>query len=368
MAAIYVVSDLHLGDGSIRDNFAYHNKKERFMAFLNAVEKEREAELLVLGDCFELWQAYAGAVFNANRDTIDRLAAMPRTWAVFGNHDGEFAPSHSGGKSGAAEWLRHEWFRTRTLGKIDRDIGGKRFTFAHGHEGDAFNDGDRPLSGNALAIFAGILEDRLGSRYLDPEGKIPLEAVLTEFGDMLLGFLHRLGDSLASKKERGGAREASEPEMRVEMIMRDIADRGIQDKAAALDSMREFVADEFRDYAKKDNGTGERGLLDAAKGMGLWLLRLTGGVQREESELLRRHFQAMRTLRDTRKADVVVCGHTHIPGRIGEWYFNSGSWSDAGSDALRIDESGRVALLRCVLEGGKCRLEEVPWRDFPFGG
>ena len=49
--------------------------------------------------------------------------------------------------------------------------------------------------------------------------------------------------------------------------------------------------------------------------------------------------------------DVAVVGHTHVPGRIGDWYFNSGSWVGATNDFLRIASDGKVRLYKW--EGGK---------------
>ena len=40
--------------------------------------------------------------------------------------------------------------------------------------------------------------------------------------------------------------------------------------------------------------------------------------------------------------NIMIVGHTHNPGRVGDWYHNSGSWSDLGFDVLTIDGKGMV--------------------------
>jgi UDP-2,3-diacylglucosamine pyrophosphatase LpxH len=40
--------------------------------------------------------------------------------------------------------------------------------------------------------------------------------------------------------------------------------------------------------------------------------------------------------------DVIIAGHTHQPGRIGAWYFNSGSWAGIMNNFIRIEPSGEV--------------------------
>ena len=45
---IYVVSDLHMGDGGPRDNFAFDNKAQQFSLFLDFVASQG-GRLFVLG-------------------------------------------------------------------------------------------------------------------------------------------------------------------------------------------------------------------------------------------------------------------------------------------------------------------------------
>ena len=43
-------------------------------------------------------------------------------------------------------------------------------------------------------------------------------------------------------------------------------------------------------------------------------------------------------------ADVVVYGHTHEPGHIGDYHFNSGSWARTNDTFVRIEEDGQTAV------------------------
>ena len=158
---IIVVSDLHIGDGGPRDNFSADNKAQKFNCFLDYVEG-CDAELFVLGDLFEFWQASIGKVLTHQLPLIERLANMQATYVV-GNHDADF--EHLVGTG----ILGHPFFE-RMSGPFERVIAGKRFKFMHGHELDPFNRDGTPRWGRILAILGGILEDRKGSPLLSAGG------------------------------------------------------------------------------------------------------------------------------------------------------------------------------------------------------
>ncbi|MHC4552775.1 MAG: UDP-2,3-diacylglucosamine diphosphatase [Planctomycetota bacterium] len=158
---IIVVSDLHAGDGGPRDNFAVDHKQQRFGQFLDYV-RSQDAELIVLGDLFDFWQANIGRVLNHQMGMIDRLAAMQAVYVV-GNHDADFEDLVG------SSFFAHPFFE-RMSGPFERTVGGKRFKFMHGHELDPFNRDGTPRWGRILAIFGGILEDRKGSPLLSAGG------------------------------------------------------------------------------------------------------------------------------------------------------------------------------------------------------
>jgi len=52
----------------------------------------------------------------------------------------------------------------------------------------------------------------------------------------------------------------------------------------------------------------------------------------------------MRKVRDERKVDVLITGHTHMAGRIGDWYYNSGSWARDLDSFVRINDDGTIGV------------------------
>lgn len=159
--SIFVISDLHMGDGGPRDNFAVDNKAVEFTRFLDFVEAEK-GELYILGDLFEFWQANVGRVLVKRMDFLDRFAGMKATYVV-GNHDADFENLIGTGL------LAHSFFE-KMSGPFERTIGMKRFKFMHGHEVDPFNRDGTPRWGRILAILGGMIEDRKGSPLLSAGG------------------------------------------------------------------------------------------------------------------------------------------------------------------------------------------------------
>ena len=85
---IYFVSDIHLGDGSHADIF--QKKDEAFLAFLDHVEQQADA-LVIVGDALDFDQAwYFERILRAHRDVLTRLTNLAdsmRVVYVYGNHD-----------------------------------------------------------------------------------------------------------------------------------------------------------------------------------------------------------------------------------------------------------------------------------------
>lgn len=278
---IFVISDLHLGDGGARDNFEAGKKTGELRAFIDYVGAEG-GELFILGDLFELWQMNMSRLFVKRRELLDHLAAV-ETIYVPGNHDVDLVHFAN------TDLLAHPLFaHMRT--PFEREIGGRRFRFCHGHETDPFNAGDDPGFGRMLAIFGGVFEDENGSPLL-PSGE-SAEDVLEQFGDsMLIIWRCALG---AMKKQ--ATRE-------------DLRPNATLTPAQNPDRLGEHVAGVRADRQK-------------------------GGY------------------------DVVVLGHTHKVGRIGDWYFNSGSWTGPLNHFLRISPDGHVRHLEW--KSGRAIEHEMP--------
>lgn len=79
---IYVISDLHMGCGGIKDNFLPY--KNRLISFLDQIEKD--SCVILAGDTFEFWQSSHGEVIKAHLDIIKKLQKLNSIFIV-GNHD-----------------------------------------------------------------------------------------------------------------------------------------------------------------------------------------------------------------------------------------------------------------------------------------
>jgi UDP-2,3-diacylglucosamine pyrophosphatase LpxH/uncharacterized membrane protein HdeD (DUF308 family) len=278
---IFVISDLHLGDGGVRDNFEAGKKTPQLRAFLDHVGSEG-GELFILGDLFELWQMSFSRLFMKRRELLDHFASLPLVY-VPGNHDVDLA--HFIG----TDFIAHPFF-THMRAPLVRVLGGKRFRFFHGHEVDPFNAGDDPGFGRMLAIFGGIFEDQNGSPLL-PSGE-SAEDVLEQFGDSMLPLWTI---TMATMGTRRAGQELS--------------------PTSCLTP------------AQNPN-------------------RLT------------EHVSGIRADRERGHYDVAVLGHTHRPARIGDWYFNSGSWTGPRNCFLRITPQGDVRYLEW--KDGRAVEREVP--------
>jgi UDP-2,3-diacylglucosamine pyrophosphatase LpxH/uncharacterized membrane protein HdeD (DUF308 family) len=172
---IFVISDLHLGDGGVRDNFEPGGRTRQLHLFLDHVGAEG-GELFILGDLFELWQMNTSRIFVHRRELLDHFARLPLVF-VPGNHDVDLL--HFIG----TEFLEHPFF-ARMRRPFDRQLGGRRYHFFHGHEVDPFNASQDPGFGHMLTIFAGLFEDQNKSPLLASGEAV--ETVLEQFGESML--------------------------------------------------------------------------------------------------------------------------------------------------------------------------------------
>ena len=174
---IFVISDLHLGDGGPRDNFAVGDREQEFDRFLEYVEREN-VQLAINGDFFEFWQINLGNILATRKPLLDRLACLQPVY-IPGNHDLAFEPLIG------ANWLNHPFFERMTR-PFQVKLGGQVFRFCHGHEVDPFNKNPHPGWGHMLAIFAGIFEEKNESPILSNDETV--EETLESFGTSLLQF------------------------------------------------------------------------------------------------------------------------------------------------------------------------------------
>ena len=55
--------------------------------------------------------------------------------------------------------------------------------------------------------------------------------------------------------------------------------------------------------------------------------------------------------------DVAIVGHTHHAATFGDWFFNSGSWTDRTNDFLIISPHGEVEVLDWTSHGPQLKDE-----------
>ena len=174
---IYVISDLHAGDGSYRDNFYYFKNKDKLIQCIDHIRNEDpESIWIILGDFLEFWQATVGDVIIQNEAFLDYLADIGAYYVV-GNHDNDLTAFIN------TNHLNHRFFSNMGTGFI-LERGGKRIMIVHGHETDPFNMNTQPGKGRMLAILAGLFEDKNESPILD--GNVTVESALTSIGELLL--------------------------------------------------------------------------------------------------------------------------------------------------------------------------------------
>jgi len=265
--SIFVISDLHLGDGSLKDNFKFGKKQTLLQSFLDYVDKE-EGELIILGDFLELWGHRLESVICKQGFLLDRLADMGVVF-VPGNHDAELLSWENMSKP------PHVFFEATTRPFV-RTIGGNRFKFMHGHEADPFVQGNMKTLARALTAYTPVLA--LENAILTLSNDALVDAVL-EVGENIL----RLWDWITGNVKR------------------------------TFQECCSVVPNNTLTVSKRKIRT---------------------------QKMLTRYYQDKG--RDL--YDVAIVGHTHRPGRFGNWYFNSGSWTGRTNNFLRISPDGGVEV------------------------
>jgi len=177
---LFIVSDLHIGDGSSRDNLIKGNKSELFNRFLDDVESQNGA-LLILGDLLELWRFSWTAILERWDRLFDRLAAMDVVY-VPGNHDALLERQYKDCRSA------HPLFQALQPPFVKR-IGGKRFKFMHGHEADPLIWRHNKSVTAVLRFLAGTLEFRSDSCLVTCD---QISDLLLEAGEQWLRIWHTL--------------------------------------------------------------------------------------------------------------------------------------------------------------------------------
>lgn len=222
-----------------------------------------------------------------HRPLLDRLAAMNAIY-VLGNHDADF--DHFVGTG----FLAHPLF-DRMCRPFERRIGGKRFKFMHGHEVDPVNKGDTPGKGRLFSILAGMREDINGSPVL-ANGQF-MEDHLEAIGNVLQTVAGHL--------------------------------KGMENRVTGFHNrLRTWIGKPFGSTTNESFAS-----------------HLTPAQNPDRvKEMLAMYCEDMEDL----GYDVLVAGHTHHPGRIDDWYFNSGTWARTTNTFVLISPAGDAAVFDWV--------------------
>lgn len=82
---LYNISDLHMGDGSAKDDF---NADDDFIAFLDGIDQLENVKVVINGDFLETWQCAIDDIVRAHFKVIHRLQKMKdKVILIPGNHD-----------------------------------------------------------------------------------------------------------------------------------------------------------------------------------------------------------------------------------------------------------------------------------------
>lgn len=148
-APIFVISDLHIGDGSKKDNLTKDNKADLLQRFLDYVQRQN-GRLVICGDLLELWRYRIEDVLERWENLLDQLANMDIIY-IAGNHDPLFETEYRD------RWSWHPIFEKLSKPFCQR-IGQRQFCFMHGHEIDPFISPKVIRWAPLLRLISGALE------------------------------------------------------------------------------------------------------------------------------------------------------------------------------------------------------------------
>jgi UDP-2,3-diacylglucosamine pyrophosphatase LpxH len=177
---LFLISDVHIGDGSGKDNMIKYGKDLLLLRLLDEVERQ-DGVLLILGDFLELWAHPWEAIVQRWQKLLDRLAAMDVIY-VPGNHDELYHPRFAQCRSAHRlfDSVRHPFQKT---------IGGKRFKFMHGHEVDPLISPRYTAIAPVLRFLAGTLEFKPDTCLITSD---TVSDFLLETGEQWLRIWHKL--------------------------------------------------------------------------------------------------------------------------------------------------------------------------------
>ena len=181
---LFVISDLHLGSGSLRDVFSDPAKKRLLFEFLKMVEQE-DGKLIVLGDLLDLWRFNLKNIVRAHTDIFDKMYEMGTVY-IPGNHDSVLSVLAPSGR------LPHPLLNTASM-PLQIEFSGQNIAFMHGHELDAINAKIGLPVGKALGMSAMPIEHVKKCQVFNSED---IDDCVLRFKAGIITFLERLQKQL----------------------------------------------------------------------------------------------------------------------------------------------------------------------------
>lgn len=158
---IFVISDLHIGDGSRKDNLSHRGREKLLYSFLEYVDRNN-GELIITGDLFELWRHRIDVILEERQNLLEMLSGLDVTY-VPGNHDSEVLPYIGSNK------VPHKFFKCARRA-FYRVIGPRKFKFMHGHEVDPLIPGDESNWGRIFGKVSHVLSFKSDTCVLSNDG------------------------------------------------------------------------------------------------------------------------------------------------------------------------------------------------------
>jgi len=188
---VYFISDTHLADGSGADPFRY---PRQLLDLLARIESDPHAQLVLLGDFFELWAASLERVLTFHAPIVrmvGQIAATRPVTYVVGNHD-------------CLPWYYYVGQSAGNIRVVERFTNRRGNLVAlHGHQYDPFNRVDVTESGNVKAPWTRKLVEVAG--LIERVGGEPAGDAINRVGEAMGRGLNRAKDVLdrQSPGERG---------------------------------------------------------------------------------------------------------------------------------------------------------------------
>ena len=189
---LYIVSDLHMGDWTDKDNFK--DFRPEFERFLDYVERDPDYCLILNGDVFELWQSSIGDILRNYFDLLNRIVNMNSIFIV-GNHDIDL-------QSLIGLNLKNNFIDSLSSCLIV-ERNGKHIRIMHGHEFDKFNDPKKSmLLGKISALAAGWIEMQIGTTLGEKSTETILDKIAMFFVNLFSSIYRNLNKTSSENKNK----------------------------------------------------------------------------------------------------------------------------------------------------------------------